>query len=73
MGMSRNKKKRNKPYTGADSTPAQPTVHRYTAAPRSPAGEWWQSHKRAVLLVSKIAGGIIVGGYLLYELIRMIF
>lgn len=71
--MSRKHKKRNKPYTGMDATPSQPTVHRYTAVVRSPLGEWWIGHKRAVKIISLIVGGVLVFGYLLFEFFRLIF
>lgn len=71
--MSRQKKKRNKPYTGADAAPSQPVVHRYSAVVRSPLNQWWVDHKKQVKLISYIGGGVLVFGYLLYEFFRMLF
>jgi hypothetical protein len=71
--MSKKHKKRNKPYTGIDAAPTQPVVHKYTAVVRSPLGEWWQGHKRAVKIIAYAGGGTLVFGYLLYEFFRMIF
>jgi hypothetical protein len=71
--MSKNRKKRNKPYTGVDAAPAGPTVHRYVAVQRSPLGEWWHTRKKAVILGLKIAGITAIVAWLLYELSMMVF
>lgn len=70
--MSRNHKKRNKKYTGADAAVTKPNVTRVTAVVRSPIGEWWHDNKKRVRMIAMIAGGVIVFGYLVYELIRLI-
>ena len=70
--MSKHKKKRTKQYTGQDAAP-KPTVHHYVAEAKSPAREWWDSHKRSIKLIAGIGGGAIVVGWLLFELFRMIF
>ncbi|HEU5187858.1 MAG TPA: hypothetical protein VFT87_05155 [Candidatus Saccharimonadales bacterium] len=69
--MSR-KKKRTKVYTGSDSAQLAPTVRRYSAVVRSPLGEWWHDHKKQVRIIVAIAGGVLIVGYLIYELIRLI-
>ena len=69
--MSR-KKKRNKTYTGSDSTQVQPTVKRYTAVVRSPVGQWWQDHKKQARIIGMVGGSAAIVGYLIYELIRLI-
>ncbi|HSE60740.1 MAG TPA: hypothetical protein VLA88_00425 [Candidatus Saccharimonadales bacterium] len=71
--MSRQKKKRNKPYTGADAAPSQPVVHHYTAVVRSPLSQWWFDNKKRVKIISYIVGGVLGFGYLLYEFFRMVF
>lgn len=70
--MSRQKKKRNKSYTGRDSAGA-PTVHHYVAEAKSPTREWWDGHKRQVKLIGGLGGGAIIAGWLLFEFFRMIF
>lgn len=70
--MSKQKKKRNKPYAGSDAA-STPTVHRYKAEVKSPAREWWDGHKRAVKIIGGIGGGAVVFGWLLFEFFRMIF
>lgn len=71
--MSKQKKKRNKPYTGADAASKGPVVHKYVAVERSPLGEWWLDHKRAVKLSSLIGGGGALVIWFLYEALRLAF
>ncbi len=73
--MSKKTKKRNKQYQGEDAkvTTQGPTVTRYKAVVRSPLGEWWHDHKRAVKLTAGIGGGAIVIGWLLVEAFLLIF
>lgn len=69
--MSKPKKKRNKAYTGRDAATG-PVVRRYTAEVKSPAREWWDGHKRAIKITAGISGGVLVVGWLIFELIRML-
>ncbi|HSW80784.1 MAG TPA: hypothetical protein VLG40_00145 [Candidatus Saccharimonas sp.] len=71
--MSRNHKKRNKPYTGADATPSKPVVHRYTAVERSAFGEWWVDHKRIVRIAAIAVVIAFVVVFILAELLRLVF
>jgi hypothetical protein len=71
--MSKNRKKRNKPYTGADAAPTHANVHRYVAVQRSPLGEWWHTRKKAIILGLKVAGVTAIVIWLLYELFMMVF
>lgn len=71
--MSKQKKKRNKPYTGAGSNAARPQTIRVEAVQRNRAQLWWHERKR-VLKPSLIAAAVVVVlGYLLYELFRLVF
>lgn len=70
--MSKQKKKRNKQYTGQDAAQG-PIVRRYTAEVKHPAREWWDDHKRSIKLIGGIGGGIVIFGWLLFEFFRMIF
>ena len=70
--MNKQKKKRNKPYTGPDAAHG-PVVRRYVAEVKSPQRLWWDEHKRIVKLISGIGGGAIIVGWLLFELFRLIF
>lgn len=72
--MSRKRpKKRYKPYTGTDAVDAQPTVTRYRAVVRSPLGQWWIDNKKRIRLLALVGGGVLLVGYLLYELLRLVF
>ena len=70
--MSKNRKKRSKPYTGQDAAHG-PVVHRYTAEVKSPLRLWWDDHKRVIKLGGGIGGGALILGWLLFEFFRMIF
>jgi len=68
---NKQKKKRNKPYRGADAAITKPIVTRIAAANRNPVSQWWFEHKRIAKPVL-IAAAIILGiGYLIFELIRI--
>jgi len=69
--MSRNHKKRNKKYTGADAADTKPNITRVKAVTRSPLGEWWQDNKKRVRIIALIAAGLVVLAYLIYELVRL--
>jgi len=73
MSKSRQKKRRNKPYTGEDAASNQPTVHRYTAVERSKMGEWWQEKKRTVKIVSAISAILLILVWLIFEAVRIAF
>jgi hypothetical protein len=68
--MAKQKKKRNKVYTGADASVTRPTLTRISAVKRNKAQQWWFEKKRfakPVLIGVAIA---IVVVWLLIELIR---
>lgn len=58
--MAKQKKKRNKAYTGAGATSARPTVTHISAVNRGKLGQWWFDNKRIAKPVL-IAGGVIAG------------
>ena len=69
--MAKQKKKRNKAYTGADASIKRPTITRIEAVNRNKVSQWWFEKKR-VAKPALIAGGVVaVIGWLLYELIRL--
>lgn len=70
--MNKQKKKRNKQYTGEDAAHG-PIVRRYTAEVKSPIREWWDDHKRSVKIIGGVGGGAVLFGWLLFELFGMIF
>ena len=46
--MAKQKKRRNKQYTGWDSAQSTPTVHRVKAVKRSKFGQWRHDHRTAI-------------------------
>lgn len=69
--MTKQRKKRNKIYTGRDAA-STPTVHHYTAEVKSKPREWWDDHKRAIKIIGGIGGGAIIVVWLLFELFRLV-
>ena len=57
--MAKQKKKRNKVYTGSDAANARPVVTRISAVNRSKAGQWWYDRRRFVKPVG-IGVGILL-------------
>jgi hypothetical protein len=70
--MAKQKKKRNKSYTGADATLTRPVITRITATNRNKVGQWWFDRKRFLkpILIASLVIGIIV--WLIYELVRIL-
>ena len=70
--MAKQKKKRNKVYTGQDAAVTHATVTRISAANRNKLQQWWFDKKRIakpVLIGTAIALVVI---WLLIELIRVV-
>ena len=70
--MAKQKKKRNKKYTGADAAITRPNITRVQAVNRSKFGQWWHERKRIVKPIAIAAIVVIVIVWLLIELIRII-
>jgi hypothetical protein len=69
--MAKQKKKRNKVYTGADAAIDRPIITRISAANRNKVAQWWFEHKRITKPVL-IAGGVIIALIILiFEIIRI--
>jgi hypothetical protein len=70
--MPKQKKKRNKIYTGTDASMARPTVTRISAANRNKIQQWWFEKKRIAkpIIIAVIVVTVIV--WLLAELVRVI-
>ncbi len=68
---NKQKKKRNKQYTGIDAAITKPVVTRISAANRTKVGQWWFDHKRIAkpILIAVLIVAVI--GWLIYELIRI--
>ena len=70
--MAKQKKKRNKAYTGSGAAVTRPTVTRVSAINRNKVSQWWFDNKRIakpVLIASGIAVVVIV---LIIEIIRLV-
>ena len=60
---NKQKKKRNKVYTGVDSTVVRPVITRVSAVNRNWLGQWWFDHKRIarpVLIGVAVAAALVV-------------
>ena len=69
--MAKQKKKRNKAYTGADAAITRPVITRISAANRSKIGQWWFDRKRVLKPVLITTGIILLIVWLIIELIRI--
>lgn len=69
--MAKQKKKRNKAYTGAGAKVTQPTVVRVEAVKRSKTGQWWFEHKKFARPVATVAGVVALIIILLSGLISL--
>ena len=70
--MVKQKKKRNKKYTGADAAMTRPSVTKVQAVSRSTLGQWWYEKKRVVKPILIVSAVILVVVWLIAELIRII-
>lgn len=69
--MAKQKKKRNKAYTGADAAVTKPVITRISAVNRTKLGQWWFDHKRVAKPLIITAGVILVIIILIFEIIRI--
>jgi hypothetical protein len=69
--MSKQKKKRNKSYTGADAAVTRPVITRISAVNRSRVGQWWFDNKRLAKPILITSGIVVALGWLIYELVRI--
>lgn len=64
--MGKNKKKRNKKYTGVDAAISQPVITRIEAVNRNKVSQYWFDHK-------KIAKPMLIGSGVVAFLVILIF
>jgi hypothetical protein len=70
--MAKQKKKRNKQYTGANASIKQPSITKMTAANRSRPAQWW-FEKKKFAKPALIAGGVaVIIVWLVIELLRAV-
>ena len=70
--MAKQKKKRNKAYTGADAAITRPVITRIEAVNRNKASQWWFDKKRVLKPVLITSLVVLVVVWLIFELIRII-
>jgi hypothetical protein len=70
--MAKQKKKRNKVYTGADASISRPVVTRISAVKRNRIQQWWFEKKRIAKPVLIAVAVVIVVVWLVIELIRIV-
>lgn len=70
--MAKQKKKRNKSYTGADAAVTRPTITRIEAVNRNKVSQWWFEKKRIAKPALITSGVVIIVVWLIYELLRII-
>lgn len=58
--MGKNKKKRNKVYSGVDAAINKPIITRIEAANRSKLGQWWFDNKKIAKPIIKAVSILIV-------------
>lgn len=70
--MAKQKKKRNKQYSGANATIKQPTITRVQAVKRHPISQWWLEKKQFAkpIIIAGVVAIVVV--WLLFELLRII-
>jgi hypothetical protein len=69
--MAKQKKKRNKQYTGSDAAIAKPSVTRVAAVHRNKPQQWWHDNKRLIRPLAIALLVIAVVAILVYEIIRL--
>lgn len=68
---NKQRKKRNKTYTGADAAITRPVVTKISAVNRSKPGQWWFDHKRIAKPIIIAALVVIAITVLIIELVRI--
>jgi len=69
--MAKNKKKRNKTYTGVDAAVTKPIITKISAANRSKVGQWWFDNKRVAKPILIASGVIIFIVLMIIEIIQL--
>ena len=69
--MAKNKKKRNKIYTGENAAITKPIITRIEASNRSKLHQWWFEHKKTLKPIIKTVLIAILVIIFVYEIIRI--
>lgn len=70
--MGKNKKKRNKPYTGADAAIIKPIITHIEAANRSKIGQWFFENKKLVKTIAIAAGIVVFVVVIVFGIVRLV-
>lgn len=70
--MAKNKKKRNKIYTGVDAAITKPVITKITATNRSKLGQWWFERKATIKPLLITAGIAIVIIVIIVQIVRIV-
>lgn len=70
--MSKQKKKRNKAYKGADARTAKPQTIRVEAVKRGKVQQWWLDRKKVVKPIAIAVAVVAIIVWLIFELVRMV-
>ena len=69
--MGKNKKKRNKIYTGVDAAMTNPVITRISAVNRNKPAQWWFDNKRIAKPVLITSGVVIFAIIIIIQIIRI--
>lgn len=69
--MAKNKKKRNKVYTGTDAAITKPVITKIEAVQRSKIGQFWFDKKKVIKPTLKVAGIAILVIFIIVEIVRI--
>lgn len=69
---NKQKKKRNKSYTGTDAAVTRPVVTKISAVNRSRLSQWWLDHKRIAKPIIIAGIVVLVIAWLIFELVRIV-
>lgn len=70
--MTKQKKKRNKTYTGANAAKTRPVVTRIQAADRNKISQYWFERKRIIKPIAITSAIAVALAGLLFELVRVV-
>lgn len=69
--MSKNKKKRNKVYAGADAAITKPVITRIEAVQRSKIGQFWFEKKKIIKPILITSGIVTAAIILILQIVRI--
>jgi hypothetical protein len=69
--MAKNKKKRNKVYTGVDAALTKPVITHISAVNRSKPAQWWFEHSKTVKRVLITVGLVLILVLVIIEIVRI--